>query len=190
MFKYRLFFPVFILIIVFFSSCKSIRGAGVVYITDENTIGLLPPSAIGVPMESHQLLTGSFGSHDGFVAEAFLVADEEKLDITMISPSGQTICSILWDGKALSFSSSFVAASKIKAEYIVADMQMAFYDYAEVGKLISSARLLFRYKADGDKQNRSVYQGTSLVWSMERDGNSISVVNHLRGYRYDIEILQ
>ena len=184
----KIFHCVF-LVCAMFVSCKSVRESRPVYITDENTITLLPPSAAGASFETSQLLTGSFSGHEGFSGQAFLVVDERRLDLMMMTTTGQTICTILWDGENLCFSSPFIQASKIKAEYIVADMQMAFYDHNEVGKLISSSGLLFRFSSGGNTEERMVYRESELVWSMVKDGNMISVVNHLRNYRYDIEIL-
>lgn len=170
-------------------SCQSVRPAHTVYITDSDTMELLPPSAIGEPMESHQLLTGSFNGRNEFTVEAYLVADFDKTDILMMSPTGQTLCTITWNGETLDFSSSFIPASEIKAEYIVADMQLAFYDKTEIGKVVAASGLRFEFKSHGNTQTRRIYKDGAIVWSMERSDAALTVVNHLRNYTYEIEIL-
>lgn len=178
-----------IIISILLLSCQSVRNPDMVYVTNTHAVPLLAPSAVGTPLETYQLLTGSFGGREEFIAEAYVTADEDMLDIQVMSSAGQTMCSILWDGETLSFSSPFVSAAQIKAEYIVADMQFVLYDEKAVGQLIQDSGLVFSCENTDGMQSRVIYQGSEPVWSMEKTETHISVKNYLRNYSYDIEIL-
>ena len=90
---------------------------------------------------------------------------------------------------SVAFSSPFVSAAQIKAEYIVADMQFVLYDEKAVGQLIQDSGLVFSCENTDGMQSRVIYQGSEPVWSMEKTETHISVKNYLRNYSYDIEIL-
>ena len=170
------------------ASCQSTRPARSVYITDSAAITLLPPSAVGKPIEDFQLITANYGERD-FMAEAYLLANEELLDLTVFAASGQTICTIVWDGAQLEFSSPYINAAKAGAEYIVMDLQLALYDDARVKKSIEDAGLAYISESDGEDYARMIYADGALIWQATREGRRLKVKNALRGYSYEVESL-
>lgn len=176
------------LTIICLVACESTRVPDGVYLTDEKAISLLPPSAVGAPFEDYQLLIGSYGDEE-FMMEAYLYEDEHKLDMTVLSTSGQTICTIIWDGENVTFSSPFIPAGGIKAEYIVADLQLATYDQTAVRYAVESAGLQLSIdEIDGGHVLTIADDGTP-VWTCVRQGGYMKVENPLRGYRYEVTSL-
>lgn len=163
---------------------------GSVYITDNNVIKLLPPSEIGEPVEYYQILTGSFLNKSEMIAEAYLTANTEVLDLLLLSTTGQTIASFAWDGEFVKFSSPFIPASSIKPEYVLMDLQMAFYKESSIKNLIEESGLSFKYEDTSDSTIRTVMNQNKVIWTAIRAGNNLVVNNYLRNYKYDIEILQ
>ncbi len=177
-----------ILLILFAASCQSTRQARKVFITDSIALSLLPPDAVGKAIDDYQLITGSYGERE-FMAEAYLFANKERLDMTVLSTSGQTICTIVWDGVLLEFSSPYISAAKARIEYIVMDLQLALYDAALVKEIIEEAGLTYISEADGEDYARMIYADGGLIWQAKKEGRSLKVENTLRGYSYEVESL-
>ena len=117
--------------------------------------------------------------------EAIVVMDGSGLLMEFFTSSGQTVASISYDGGSVSFSSPFVPSRAIKAEYIIADLQLLLYEEEALEAALASSGLSFE-AASG---HRRLLDGKSLVWESWEEGGVTYVVNHLRSYSYVIEVL-
>lgn len=177
----------FLLFVV--TSCSSTRTLRPVYITNEKTISLLDLNCVGEPIDSYQLMTGSFEGHKEFTAEVLLQANEDILALVLMTTTGQTIAEITYDGVMTTFNSSFIPANAFKAEYVLADIQLAFYDLKEVERELYESGLVFKYGEDDNGTFREIYDGEELIWRCNTASSHISVINFLRKYNYEMEIL-
>ena len=172
-----------------FTSCSSTRTIRPVYLTNEKTISLLDLDCVGEPIDSYQLMTGSFEGHEEFTAEVLLQANENILALIMMTTTGQTIAEITYDGVMTTFESSFIPANAFKAEYVLADIQLAFYNEKEVEKELYESDLIFKYGEDNNGTFREIYDEGELIWRCNSTVSHISVINFLRKYNYEMEIL-
>ena len=176
-------------LLVLLTSCTSNRTVRPVYLTNEKAISLLDLDCVGEPIDYYQLMTGTFNGKERFTAEVLLQANEEILALVMMSTTGQTIAEISYDGLMTEFDSSFISVNAFKAEYILADIQLAFYDEKEVEKELYESDLIFEYGNDSEGEYRQIYDGEELIWRCTSKGNHVSVINYLRNYTYEMENL-
>ena len=168
------------------TSCRTLS----VKMGDSSRFTLLPPSAITEPMDSYQLITGSFPGYENVAMEAWFTSDDSSLNLMMFAPTGQTMGKVFYDGKDISFESTFLPEYRIIGLYIIADMQLCFADSdtirAEFGK---SNLKLTETCSDGNLVARTIEENNNAVYLIEYQENGISVTNSLRGYSYIIEFL-
>ncbi len=170
--------------ILLFTACVSNYKAGGVHLTDTSCFSLLPPSSLP-SLDSYQLITASFPGHEGMVAEAYLVCDSEKIDLTVFTQTGQTIASIVYDGKNIDFRSPFISAKKLKSEYIIADIQLLLAPI----DILRSELSLIGLDISEENGTRVLTSSGEVISTMRREGDHVEVVNALRGYTYSIELL-
>jgi len=169
--------------------CSSVRAPELVYVTDKAAAKLLSPGCVGEPFESYQLVTGSFSGRDDVVMECYVKMDQDSLELVAMARSGQTFAEIVYDGEAIHFSSPFVNGRKVKCEYVLLDLQYALYESGAVKESVEGIGLSYEETIEGDAVKRTIFDGGSVVWSMERSGSTMSVKNVLRDYEYTIEAL-
>ena len=169
------------------TSCRTLS----VKMGDDSRFTLLPPSAITEPMDSHQLITGSFPGYENVAMEAWFTCDENDLQLTMFAPTGQTMGKVFYDGKTISFESSFLPEYRIIGMYIVADMQLCFATTGAIGAELSKSDLYMVETYSGNiLTKRIIVEDDELVYLIEYQDNGITVTNYLRDYSYTIEFLQ
>lgn len=175
-----------VVLLIGLTSCRTLN----VRMGDDSRFTLLPPSAISEPMDSYQLITGSFPGYEDVAIEAWFTCDESSLTLMLFAPTGQTMGKVLYDGKDISFESTFLPQYRIIGLYIIADMQLCFADSqaieTEFGK--SDLKLAETY-TDGNLATRTITENENAVYLIEYQENGISVSNSLRGYGYVIEFL-
>lgn len=173
-------------ILIVLTSCTTLR----IRMGEDSKYTLLPPSAITEPMDSYQLITGSFPGYENVAMEAWFTCDGNELQLMMFAPTGQTMGKVLYDGKSISFESSFLPEYRMIGMFIIADMQLCFATSeaidAEFGK--SNLNLTETY-SDGNLIARKIGEKNNAVYLIEYLENGISVTNSLRGYSYTIEFL-
>lgn len=169
------------------TSCRTLS----VKMGDDSRFTLLPPSAITEPMDSYQLITGSFPGYENVAMEAWFTCDENDLQLTMFAPTGQTMGKVFYDGKTISFESSFLPEYRIIGMYIVADMQLCFATTGAIGAELSKSDLYMVETYSGNiLTKRIIVEDDELVYLIEYQDNGITVTNYLRDYSYTIEFLQ
>lgn len=176
-----------LLMLVVLASCTSLK----VRMGESSDFHLLPLSSVGEPLDSYQLVSGTFpGFDEGMSLEAWLVWDEQSLELMLFAPTGQTMGKVLYDGERLSFESTFMPEYRIIGMYIVADMQLCFAtSEALETEFGENGMILIEGFDDGRLTRRSVFEDGSPVYEITYSDNVISVTNFLRDYSYTIEIL-
>ena len=180
--------PVLLLaaILICLTSCTTLR----IRMGEDSKFTLLPPSAIAESMDSYQLITGSFPGYENVAMEAWFTSNENELQLMMFAPTGQTMGKVLYDGKSISFESTFLPEYRIIGMYIIADMQLCFATSEAIGAEFEKSDLtLYETYSDGNLISRKIEEKNNAVYLIEYLENGISVTNSLRGYSYTIEFL-
>ncbi len=185
-------FPVFIclLILVTLTSCSSTKKIDAdtelspVYITNTKPIQLLPPSSMEGSESCLQLLNGDFGTQS-FSLLVYFEADENGIFMTLLNDFGTDMGSLSYDGSSVLFESA-VFPKNMKAEYILADIQNAYYKVEDLKANYEAAGLTFEVVNDGEKSIRRIKNGKKIVEEITISGNFIRIHNILRGYEYNL----
>ena len=178
---------IFALVLLCLTSCRTLR----VRMGDNSYFHLLPPSAIDGPMDSYQLITGSFPGYENVAMEAWFTCDDNNLQLMMFAPAGQTLGKVFYDGKTISFESSFLPEYRIIGMYIVADLQLCFATTEAIETELAKGNLvMIETEKEGAVTNRRILENESLLYDIEYDSCTIVVTSHLQKYSYTIEILQ
>lgn len=185
-------FPVFIclLILVTLTSCNSTKkiesesALSPVYITNTKPIQLLPPSSMNGQENCLQLLNGDFGTQS-FSLLVYFEADENGIFMTLLNDFGTDMGNLSYDGSSVLFESA-VFPKNMKAEYILADIQNAYYKVEDLKANYEAAGLTFEVVNDGEKSIRRIKNGKKTVEEITISGNFIKIQNILRGYEYKL----
>ena len=167
-------------------SCRTLS----VKMGDDSRFTLLPPSAITEPMDSYQLITGSFPGYENVAMEAWFTSDESSLSLVMFAPTGQTMGKVFYDGNDIVFESSFLPEYRIIGLYIIADLQLCFADSEAIKTEFGKSDLsLSETYSNGSLFTRTITENNNAVYLIVYQENGISVINKLRNYNYTIEFL-
>lgn len=184
-----------LLICIFIISCKSNKieksgeeGLNPVYVTNSKKIELLAPTAKSVPLDQVQLLNGRFGKQE-FSLIVYFVLNDDGIFISLLNDFGTDMGSAFFDGKNVQFESS-IFPKNMKAEYIIADIQNAYYKSEALKRNYEKAGLVFEeIQVDrGDRPHviRIIKDGKKIIEQITIFENSIRIVNNLRGYEYNL----
>lgn len=165
------------------STTKDIR------ITDSVKVPLLPLDSMCEPFESYQLMEGSiYGFGESFL-ETYTVADGEKIEINILTPTGQTIGKAKYNGKKASIDSVFFGNSNLVASYIFFDFQLCHAQKETLSDLLESRGLVFEEISENGKCLRLVYEDGVLIYEISITEDITVVNNTLRGYYYSLETI-
>ena len=176
-----------LLLLAIFVSCATATTCPLrypVHVTNARVVDLLPPIDIAFPIEGLYMFTASFGT-SSFYMQAFIQADEGGIFINLLNDFGSDMGTLTYTGNELSFASA-VLPSSLKAQYIVADIQFAYYDADAVAESLRRAGLDFIVTKDGDIELRRIMNGKKCIEEISISSSSVSIINHLRGYEYHL----
>ena len=161
-----------------------------VYITDKKSITLLPTRSVEKNIDAVQHFKAHFGQKD-FESDCLLIADSEKLTVTILNNFGTTMGELNYNNNLVVFNSDLFPKS-IKAEYIVADIQFCLYRAADIKKTLEEAGLTFVFSQeenpDGTStESRSIFDGDQEIVRIEKSSGLILLSNFLRGYSYTLQ---
>ena len=173
--------------IVAFASCSSVKTRSLrypVHVTNTRVVDLLLPHDIAFPIEGLYMFTGSFGA-SSFYMQAFIQANEGGIFINLLNDFGSDMGTLTYTGNELSLASAVLPKS-LRAQYIVADMQFAYYDADAVASSLRRAGLDFIVTKDAGMELRRIMNGKKCIEEISVSPSSVSIVNHLRGYEYHL----
>ncbi len=176
-----------VLLLTLFVSCATVRTRGIrypVHVTNARVVDLLPPVDIAFPIEGLYMFTASFGT-SSFYMQAFIQANEGGIFINLLNDFGSDMGTLTYTGNELSLASS-VLPSSLKAQYIVADIQFAYYDAYAVAESLRRAGLDFIVTKDDGMELRRIMNGKKCIEEISITSSSVSIINHLRGYEYHL----
>ncbi len=181
-------------VLMFFSGCTSTKiisesNIAPIYITNIKKLYLLPPSEIETDVDCQQLLTADFGGNS-MAFLAYLKADREGIFLSLFNDFGTGMGTLSYDGMNVSFDSPIFPAN-LKAEYIVADLQFAYYKVNSIQKLLKSIKMKMTVESANDEndgtETRKIFNGPFLIEEINKSGKTIVIKNKLRGYEYVLQ---
>ena len=175
-----------ITILFLISSCKSTRAVQntelrPVYVTNSKKINLLPPENTTVELDILQQFNGTFGDTD-FSMLSFSQIDKSEISLSLINDFGTDMGHLYYDGDHVSFKSAYLP-SKLPGEYIVAEIQNAYYDEKVLQENYSKAGLKFDCETPG---LRKIYDGKKLIEEIFISDDKVKIINYLRGYSFEL----
>lgn len=189
-----------IIFAILFASCGSTKvekpNLNKVYVTNTNKVDLLPPAALTAEIDEYQLFEATFATKDGeqkMNATVYLQADSSGIDIVLLNDFGIEMGTISYDGMNAAIESN-IFPKKLKAEYILLDLQNAYID----SKILKEHYK--KYKLDFDEIStnittddggfsigeRHISKKGKVIETISIGNGSITIKNHLRGYEYKL----
>ena len=177
------------------SSAKKITATGLrpVYVTNTKKVELLLPEYSQGYFEGIQLLNGSFGG-TSFNLLSYTQIDKTGISLSLMNDFGADMGNIFYDGKQVIFDSAYFPKT-LPGEYIICDIQNAFYDSALLEENYKSAGLTFEdtlilWETGTPEEIRKIYDGKKLIEEISNKDNTITIKNYLRGYEYNLTKLE
>ena len=173
-----------------FCSCASSNvepATPKIYVTNTKKTHLLPPHLIASPVEGVFLFEGSFAGQT-FSTPVYVKASSEGVFMQLLSAFGSTVATLSFEGGDVAFQSS-ILPDDLRAEYIVADFQFAYYDFDQTHSALASSSLTFTQESDDTGYTRSIFDKKKLIaqYTVESATNTVTVKNFLRGYEYSLQ---
>lgn len=180
-------------LITFFTGCQSspkIQGSKTepVYITNSKKFYLLSPKEISSPFEKQIMFEGEF-QKNSFSILSYLQATEQELYINIFTDFGTSLGEIIYNGTEIVFDSA-IFPKNLKPEYIISDIQFAYYNFDAVKNALNKIQIgFFNESSNSDSTQiftiRNGLKTTSpLIEKITHSGNIITIENFLRGYKY------
>ena len=214
--------PGFLCLILFsmiFLSCTSVKKTEAegkaetlfrpVYITNSKKVNLLMPSHASAVFEGLQLLNGSFGA-SSFTLLSYTQIDSSGISLSLMNDFGTDMGNVFFDGQQVIFDSAYFPKA-LPGEYIICDIQNAYYDEGAVRKNLESAGLKFEVSREAGSQAadfaggaelagvtdsadlieiRKILDGKKVIEEITILKNTIKIKNYLRGYEYNLTLIE
>lgn len=185
--KKYLLFAVFLALLAGFTGCRTNRintSIKPVYVTNTKPMYLLSPENTDGEVDSYQLLQGQFGSQS-FTLLCYIISNSDGINITLLNDFGTDMGSLNYDGNQVNFE-SVVFPENLPAEYILLDIQNAYYKKESLEKAYKLAGLTFEEENTAEASVRVIKSGKKIVEVITKNGNYIKIQNSLRGYEYNL----
>jgi hypothetical protein len=175
-------------VIIFFLCCCScapkapVRETRLnVYLAGSLPYFLLPSENIENSLDMAQRISASWKGRD-YLLNAWVKADETGIEMTLLNELGAYMGEFSYRDGLVSFSSPVFPLS-LKPEYIVADFQLCFYSAPALHQALEDCGLLL----ENTENSRRILRGENVIIEIEKNQNTVRLVNHLRGYAYTLE---
>ena len=173
-------------ILLLITSCKSTRTQTQdylrpVYVTNTKKIKLLSPENTTMSLDILQQFNGTFGE-TSFTMLSFTQIDKNEISLSLINDFGTDMGHLFYSGEHVSFKSAFLP-SKLPGEYIVAEIQNAYYDEKVLQENYSKAGLKFDCETEGV---RKIYDGKKLIEEIYISADKVKIINYLRDYTFEL----
>lgn len=164
-----------------------------VYVTNRHKVPLLLPCDMNGSVETYQVMEGSYGNQH-FSMLLYFFSDQNEMQLSLLNDFGTDMGSLFYDGREVRFESAMFPKN-LKAEYIVCDIQNAYYDSAALEANYKNAGLGFESERILDESGepvevRKIFEEKELIEEIKvkngREVQSITIRNYLRGYEYKL----
>ena len=165
------------------------KGLRPIYITNSKKVNLLlPENAAGI-FEGLQLLNGSFGS-TSFNLLSYTQIDATAICLSLMNDFGADMGNLFYDGSQVIFDSAYFPKA-LPGEYIICDIQNAYYDYTVLEENYKNAGLIFEdfliwHETGGAEEVRRISDGKKVIEEISIIDDTVTIKNHLRGYEYKL----
>ena len=164
-----------------------------VYITNSKKVNLLSPGNIAAVFEGLQLLNGSFGK-TSFNLLSYTQIDAQGISLSLMNDFGTDMGSLFYNGEKVVFDSAYFPKT-LPGEYIICDIQNAYYDSASLEANYKRAGLIFDnqiiMKETGSPEEiRKISDGKKLIEEIKITYDTVTIKNYLRGYEYELTKLE
>ena len=163
-----------------------------VYVTNKIKVYPLSPDAIEKDIDCYQMFSGHFSFRKremDFAAPLCLLAEKDGIFIMMLSDFGVDAGSIRYDGKKIVVESNFFP-TKMKFEYIILDLQNAYYKADALKAHYEKAGLLFSEEIEGaDTKIRTISDKKKIIEQITLSPDCIHIKNFLRNYEYTLSTI-
>ena len=171
---------------IFFGSCASTRQHALrpIYITNAKKVNLLPVETTARKFDGLQLLTGAYGETE-FALMSYTQIDSAGINLSLMNDFGTDMGYVSYDGEKVIFDSAYFPKA-LPGEYIICDIQNAFYDVQALKNQYEKSGLIFEAENEGGYEIRKIFDGKKLIEEIRISENLVSINNYLRGYRYEL----
>ena len=189
---------------MFFSSCHHAlvkSDSTPVYYSDSKFVNLLPTKAMSGSIDEVQHMEGVFNNGAGsetdasptsFSSDVWVRANDSILSVVLFGSFGTTVAELTFAHDSIHFSSSVMDVEKMKAEYVLADLQACYYPFEPLQQNFEKAGFAFSEKRSGANYgadfDRVLTENGKTIFRINRTGNEINFVNELRQYQYHITL--
>ena len=192
----------FAVLSVSLTSCLSVKkevssngltatGLRPVYVTNKKKVNLLKPEVVWFTFDGIQLLEGSFGD-TSFTLLSYTQIDATGINLSLMNDFGTDMGTVSYDGSKVVFDSAYFPKA-LPGEYIICDIQNAFYDEEYLCMNYESAGLTFEVwkgtgynPTDSVNETRLIRDGKKLIEEISIIEDTVTIKNHLRGYEYKL----
>ena len=129
-------------------------------------------------------MNGVFGDRN-FTLMMYFQGDESGIFITLLNDFGTDMGNLSYDGEEVVFNSA-VFTENLKTEYILLDIQNAYYKNQSLQNAYEQVGLTFEEEKTEEGIIRRVKNGKKIVEEITINLNSIKINNYLRGYQYNL----
>lgn len=178
-----------LIVITVLCSCTSKKaeasGLRPIYITNSKTVNLLNPTKACVVFEGIQALNGSFGSQS-FTLLSYTQIDAKGINLSLMNDFGADMGNLFYDGISVIFDTAYFPKA-LPGEYIICDIQNAYYDKDELRKNFEAAGLKFVVITEENAvEIRKIFDGKNLIEEISISQKEVKIQNFLRGYSYQL----
>ena len=161
-----------------------------VYITNSKKVYLLHPVYASYVVDTLQLLNGNYDSSN-FSLLIYTQMDTKGINLSLMNEFGTDMGNLFFNGEKIFFESAYFP-KELPGEYIICDIQNAFYDVEALRDNYANSKLRFNsiyffyetYTPGQPDEIRSIYDGDTLIEEIEISYKTIKIKNYLRNYSY------
>lgn len=177
-----------VLIGMMLSSCHNAHGtlsSMPVFYTDDASVELINIKKNKVSIDAPQHIEGAYGEKT-FSMDAWMRMNDSLLNIVLFSGFGNTVAELKFTSDSLKFESSVMNAEKTKAEYIVADIELCYFDMAVLKPHYEASQFSLTETINENESKRTLSKGGKEILTITNNGSTIQLKNILRNYSYTI----